>query len=148
MINLQNNIEQEKKELQDIFKKTPQKKALNAGDIVLGKILVVKDKIVVVAINGSEDKTKVLSPADSGVIFIKNISKDYVEKTSDCYRKGDLVRAKITEITPFEYKLSTAEKNLGVIQGFCKKCGKELNLNSSQIRCLNCGNTEKKKVAQ
>jgi exosome complex RNA-binding protein Csl4 len=150
VINLQNNIEEEKKILKNIINKIPKKKMLNVGDIILGNVIVVKEKIVVVAINNSQDKNKVLSPADSGVIFIKNISQDYVASTDICYKKGDIVKAKITEITPFEYKLSTAQKDLGVIKSHCSKCGEELklNTNSNQIRCLNCGNIEQKKVAQ
>jgi exosome complex RNA-binding protein Csl4 len=136
------------KEIQAILKNIKKKKPVSIGDIVYGKIVVVKEKIAVVSLDYAENN-KVLTPADSGVIFISNIAQGYVKNIDEFLKKGDVVKAKIIEITPFEYKLTIAEKELGVIKGHCVKCKQEIpNNGSTQVRCFNCGAVQTKKFAK
>jgi len=132
-------------EIQTILSNIKQKKPVDVGDVVYGKIIAVKEKMIIIALDYAEDN-KVLSPADSGIVFIRNVSRDYVKNIDDFFKKGDVVKAKIIEITPFEYKLTTAEDNLGVIKGHCTQCKQELKNNgTAQIRCFNCGKIQTKK---
>jgi len=135
-------------EIEAILSNIKQKKPVGVGDVVYGKIVVVKEKMAVVSLDYA-DNNRVLSPADSGVIFISNIAQGYVKNIEEYLKKGDVVKAKIIEITPYEYKLTTAESNLGVIKGHCIKCKQEIpNNGSQQIRCFNCGTVQTKKFVK
>lgn len=137
-------------ELNKIFSKIKNKEPVKVNDIVYGEVIVVKDNLVVVDLDLTENKQKVLSPATSGVIFVKNLDKSYVEKTEDCYIKGDFIRCRIIEVGEFEYKLATNEPELGAIKAHCKKCKSEIwanGTNNKNIRCLNCGTIQSKKFA-
>lgn len=120
------------------------KQKLGVGDLVIGEIVVVKDNMVVMEIQHSFDK--VLSPADMGVIFVKNIDTKFVDKPESCFSKGDIIKAKIIEVGPYEYKMATNSPELGVIKSICKKCKETLDNNSTN--CKNCGNTVSKKFAK
>jgi exosome complex RNA-binding protein Csl4 len=135
-------------EIEKILKKTHTKKPVGIGDIVYGKIVVVKEKMVVVSLDHA-DNNKVLSPADSGVIFISNVAQGYVKNIEDFLKKGDVVKAKVIEITPYEFKLTIAEPELGVIKGHCIKCKQEINNSGTeQVRCFNCGTIQTKKFVK
>ncbi len=137
------------KEIQAILKNIKKKEPVSVGDVVYGRIVVLKEKIAVVNLDYA-DNNKVLSPAESGVVFISNVAQGYVKKIDDFYNKGDIIKAKVIEITPYEYKLTTAEKNLGVIKGLCNNCKQELSNtpDASQIRCFNCGTIQSKKFVK
>lgn len=130
--------------LNTILGNIKQKQKLGVGDIILGEIVVVKDNMVVVEIQHAYDK--VLSPADMGIIFVKNIDTRYVEKPEFCFSKGDLIKAKIIEVTPYEYKMATNSSELGVVRSICKNCKETLENNSNN--CKNCGNAVSKKFAK
>ena len=130
--------------LNTILGNIKKKQKIDVGDIVIGKIVVVKDNMVVVEIQHAFDK--VLSPADMGVIFVKNIDTKYVEKTDLCFSKGDLIKAKIIEVTPYEYKMATNSPELGVVKSICKNCKETLNQETEV--CKNCGAPVFKKFAK
>lgn len=140
------------KEFNDIIKKIKKKEPISIGDTIYGEILVLKDNLVVVGVSGCMDSKKVLSPADMGVIFVKNIDSKYIESTQDCFSKGDIILAKVSDVSPYEYKLVTNYPELGVIKGHCKKCKQTLDKkaieNDGKIKCLNCGTIQTKKFAK
>ncbi len=129
-------------ELSTVLANIRKKEKLAVGDIVIGEIVVVKDNMAVVEVVNAENK--VLSPADMGVLFVKNMDTKFVESTSDCFSKGDIIRAKISEVGPYEYKMVTNNQELGVIRTICKKCKNILNTSAT---CEVCGNLLKKKFA-
>lgn len=133
-------------ELSTILANIRQKEKLNIGDIVIGEIVVVKDNMVVVEIVNAYNK--VLSPADMGVIFVKNIDTKFVESTSSCFAKGDIIKAKVIEVGPYEYKLVTNNQDLGVIRTICKKCKSAIGASPNGEVICSCGNTIRKKFAK
>jgi len=133
-------------ELSTILSNIRQKEKLKVGDVVIGKIVVVKDNMVVVEIVSAGNS--VLSPADMGVIFVKNIDTKFVESTNDCFSKGDLIKAKIIETGAYEYKLATNNQDLGVIRTICKKCKNVIGASPNEQVICECGNTIKKKFAK
>jgi exosome complex RNA-binding protein Csl4 len=137
------------KEIKEIFKNIKTKKKISKGDIIYGRVFALKDKMAIVSIDHTEDNV-VISPNDTGVLFIKDISKDYIKDIKECYRLGDIIKAKVIEVTDYEYKLSTKDDNLGVIRGFCRKCNKELSHTNSQnkVICTNCNTIQTKKFAK
>jgi exosome complex component CSL4 len=133
-------------ELSTILSNIRQKEKIKTGDIVIGQIVVVKDNMVVVEIVNAGNS--VLSPADMGVLFVKNIDTKFVESTSDCFSKGDVIKAKIMEVGPYEYKLVTNSQDLGVIRTICKRCKNAIGASPNEEVTCQCGNTIKKKFAK
>ena len=146
------NLDLKIQEFNNILKNIKKKEAINIGDTVYGEVLVIKDNLIVVGVNGCLDNKKVLSPADMGVVFVKNIDSKFIESPQDCFAKGDIILAKVSDISPFEYKLVTNYPELGVIKGHCKKCKQALDrkalLVDGKIQCLNCGTQQTKKFAK
>lgn len=133
-------------ELSVILDNIKKKKKLNVGDVVIGEIVVVKDNMVVVELLNAGDK--VLSPADMGVIFVKNIDTKFVESTNACFAKGDIIKTKVMEVTPYEYKLVTNSQDLGVIRTICKKCKAAIGASKTDEVICSCGNIVRKKFAK
>lgn len=133
-------------ELSTILANIKKKEKLNVGDVVIGEIVVVKDNMVVVEILNAGER--VLSPADMGVIFVKNIDTKFVESTSACFAKNDIIKAKVIEVGPYEYKLVTNNQDLGVIRTICKKCKATIGASKTNEVICSCGNIIKKKFAK
>lgn len=128
--------------LTSILNNIKKKEKVGIGDNVIGEVIVVKDNMVVVELLHAFDK--VLSPADMGVIFVKNIDTKFVDSPSSCFSKGDLIKARIIEVGPYEYKMATNSRELGVVKSICKNC-KEVVGNTRN--CKNCGAPVFKKFA-
>lgn len=138
------------KQLDNIFKKISPKQNIKVGDVIYGKVRQANDKMVFVNINRVEGKQKVLTPSSDGVLFARDIAHQYVE-VGDCFKKGDIIRAKVIDIDKFGIKLSTADNDLGVIKANCLYCRKPLNLKhaiNNEVKCLNCKAVQKKKIAK
>ncbi|MFA6650419.1 MAG: exosome complex RNA-binding protein Csl4 [archaeon] len=142
------NQEKEKEILNKIFTKIKTKEPLQEGDVVFGKVVQTTDKIAIVEVEYAENKQKAISPSNNGVLFVNNISDEYIEKVGDLLRKGDIIKAEITDADTFGYKLTINADNYGVIYANCIKCKKPLNLNNNQtqIKCLNCKQTQARKI--
>lgn len=136
----------ENRSVEEILKKIPKKRSLEENDIIIGVIVQTTDKIGIVNIDYKSQH--VLSPSATGIIFIKEVSKDYVEKMGDVLRIGDIVKARVIEKDKFGFKLSISDKELGVIKSNCYKCKAELKLSSAEIKCLKCNTINTKKIGK
>jgi exosome complex component CSL4 len=114
------------------------------GSTVFGQVLDVKSRTAVLRI--SKVGKKPLSGFFTGVLHISDVSPTYVENMFSVCKTGDIMRAKVISDKNRTLYLSTAEKNLGVIYAFCSQCGHALTLKGRMMRCLRCGNVEKRKV--
>lgn len=118
------------------------------GDLVYAVIESVKENMVFVniffAFNNSKEKVVSVS---KGRIFIADVSSSYVKNLKSCFKIGDIIKAKIKEITSFSVFLQTNESSLGVIKAFCSECRQPLRLFDNKLKCVTCGNTEERKLS-
>ena len=89
---------------------------------------------------------KFLSGHFTGIIHISDVSRRYLDNMYDAFRIGDLVRAKVISDKNKTFHLSTKDENLGVLYAFCSQCGGIL-AKRKNLRCIVCGNVEKRKIA-
>ncbi|MEM1657550.1 MAG: exosome complex RNA-binding protein Csl4 [Candidatus Jordarchaeales archaeon] len=116
------------------------------GSLVLGMVVNNTGKFSRVSIVRVGGKT--LTSPCSGIIHVSQISNQFIEKPSDAFKAGDIVRARVIDIRSEFVQLSTVGKNLGVILAFCSKCGSVLESRGNSILvCKSCGNKEKRKVS-
>ncbi len=123
--------------------KTP--RLLKKGDVVLGKVEDLFDQVALVSFQPLEKN--VVSSADRAFLRISEIkgrAGGFVENFKDFLRIGDLIRARVIEVTDLGVYLTLAENGLGVLKAFCTTCRMELNEN---LECKNCMRKERRKMA-
>ncbi len=81
------------------------------------------------------------------ILHVSDVSDRYVNSMSEVCKPGDIIRAKVISEKNNIYHLSTNDKNLGVLYGFCSRCSNLLELKRYDMQCPKCGNIEKRKVA-
>jgi len=148
VISLKNEHE-EKKILQKIFSKIKQKECIEVGDTVFGKVASVTDKMAFVDVDSVEGE-KTLCPSNTGILFVNAIENGYLDKASDLIKKGDYLKAKVIDVNKFGLKLTTADRNFGVIRAICTSCKEPLKLNlaAQELKCLKCRSIQTRKIAK
>jgi exosome complex component CSL4 len=90
---------------------------------------------------------KRISGVFTGILHISDVQDSYVDSMNDACRPGDIIRATVISEKNQIYHLSTVDKDLGVLYGFCSRCGGMLESKRYDMRCTKCGNLEKRKTA-
>lgn len=115
------------------------------GNTVLGQVSNVQSESAGVRIFKINDKQ--LSGIFSGVLHISDVQMRYVDSMFDVCKPGDIIRAEVISEKNKVYHLSTKDKNLGVVYGFCSQCGYLLEQRRQAMYCPRCGKIEKRKTA-
>lgn len=119
---------------------------IKKGDIVLADVNSVRSSMVIADVIHVKGKNRPVSGDTNGTLRVAEISQAYVKDPATEYSPGDIIRAKITQVKP-SVQLTTKGNDLGVIKGLCKKCRKTLERKGNILECSNCGNKEKRKLA-
>jgi len=125
--------------------KTPP--VLKAGDIVVGRVIDLKNAVVLVdiaRIKGQENRE--IANADQGAIHISNVKNSYVSKLETEFDQQDIIKAKV--IDEKSLRLSTVEKNLGVIKALCSRCRTPLIRKKHKLECPRCERIETRKISE
>jgi exosome complex component CSL4 len=92
---------------------------------------------------------KRISGVFTGILHVSDADDRYVDSINDVCRTGDIVRAKVISEKNQIFHLSTAERDLGVLHGFCSKCGGMLEMQMRHdMLCIKCGNIDRRKTTQ
>lgn len=91
--------------------------------------------------------SKRISGVFSGILHISDVQDRYVNSMNDATKPGDIIRAKVISEKNKIYHLSTVDKDLGVMYGFCSRCGNLLEQMRHEMHCPKCGNIEQRKTA-
>jgi exosome complex component CSL4 len=113
--------------------------------VVIGQIGNAQSDNVLVKIFRIGNKT--LSGNFGGILHVSDVSDRYVDQMSDVCKPGDIVRAKVISDKNQIYHLSTNDKGLGVLYGFCSRCGTLLEQHGYDLKCPKDGNVETRKMA-
>ncbi len=123
--------------------------SVKVGSVVFGKVAMIKTSVVVVEITDAIDekgKPLVFSMSMAS-LPVRNASPSYLKSLSDAFKIGDLVKAKISMLSPYAIDVRTNDFDLGVIKAYCSKCRHQLQLFGRSLKCTNCGNTEERKAS-
>lgn len=82
-----------------------------------------------------------------GILHVSDVSDRYVNSISDVCKTGDILKAKVISDKNQIFHLSTNDKGLGVLYGFCSRCGTLLEQERYDLKCPKCGNIETRKTA-
>jgi exosome complex component CSL4 len=114
---------------------------------VIGQIGNAQSDNVLVRIVKIGNTKKKLSGVFSGILHISDVSDRYIDSMNEVCKPGDLVRAKVISEKNQIFHLTTNDKNLGVIYGFCSLCSTLLDQRKHEMVCPKCGNVERRKTA-
>ena len=119
-------------------------KGLEYGDVVLGKVSLVKESNVVIELLDAENGKKIMG-IKTAQIPVRNVSQSYVSDLKQYFKVGDIVKGKVAMASPLAIDLITNETGLGVIKAYCSNCRKEMHFSNGKLMCLNCGSVEERK---
>ena len=113
---------------------------LKPGDIVYAKVGEIRKTMA------TADVLCKIGSETYATIHVSKISPGYTDDVSKELRKGDLIRAKVTEVKP-SLQLTTKDDHLGVIRSLCGKCKTELVRKGKALHCPKCERTMPRKLA-
>lgn len=123
---------------------------LKVGDRVYGQITDVKPQRVNVNIDRLENTQRDLSLPYMGSIHISKAKEGYIDKISDAFRIGDIIKAEVVKITGDNVDLSTVSPDCGVIKAMCTRCREYMTttIKRNELRCKRCNKKERREVSR
>jgi exosome complex component CSL4 len=115
------------------------------GSTVIGQVTSAHDKSAIVSIF-KVDST-ILGRPFTGILHISSSSPRYERNMNDVCKTGDMVKAKVFNDKNRIPELTTAGRGLGVIKAYCSRCGGLLQLTNRRLQCRECGNVERRRLA-
>lgn len=139
-----------KMKLISIKPKSGEPALLEIGDRIYGQITDVKSQRVNVDIDQKINTSRQLALPYMGSIHISKSREGYLDKLTDAFRIGDIVKAEIIKITGDNVDLSTVPDDCGVVKAMCTRCrgymkttGKE-----NELQCKSCNKKESREVSK
>ncbi|HEY9245227.1 MAG TPA: exosome complex RNA-binding protein Csl4 [Candidatus Methanoperedens sp.] len=119
---------------------------LQVGDIVIGQVSDVKDSVALVdiaAIKGRGERE--IINAEQAAIHVSNVKDAYVKELYYEFAPFDIVKAKVIDLR--NMRLSTVNKELGVMKAFCNNCRTALKRDNGKLKCPRCNAIETRKIS-
>ncbi|MEM1578274.1 MAG: exosome complex RNA-binding protein Csl4 [Archaeoglobaceae archaeon] len=123
------------------FKKIPE---LKKGDIVLGRVVDVRNSFAMVEIARKKGEDRDLAYTGLGMLHISNVGEK-IDNISSAIYYFDIVKARVIDSSP---KLSIQEKEMGVLKAYCSQCKSELNFEDGKLKCPSCNREERRKISE
>ena len=115
------------------------------GTVVIGQVGNAQSDNVLVKI--FRIGRKKLTGNFGGILHVSDVSDRYVDQISDVCKTGDILKAKVISEKNQVFHLSTNDKGLGVLYGFCSRCSTLLEQHGYDLKCPKDGNVETRKIA-
>ncbi len=119
---------------------------VDVGNVVYGKVRDRRKSIVTVEIEIVEGESRGIEDYCEGTLHISKVSNDYIDDLENAFLKGDIIRAKVTQIEP-SIQLTTQGKNYGVVRGYCFQCRKSMERQRNTLYCSYCERRESRKLS-
>jgi exosome complex component CSL4 len=132
-----------------IVPKTTTPLILEIGDTVIGQITDVRGQRAMVNIQTSIDSSRELALPYSGAIHISQVNKGYLERLTDAFRIGDIIKGKVVKVTNDSIDLNTESSEHGVIKAMCTQCRHFMIPTKTEdtLYCEKCNRKEKRKIS-
>ena len=118
------------------------------GDIVLGKVIRLSQKLASVDIFSVENRD--VKEIFTGIVRAQDIRTSDIDSIElhRCFRPRDIVRARVLSLGDSRaYYLTTAEPELGVVSSVSQNGSKMVPLDEGAMHCVETGEREERKVA-
>ena len=121
------------------------KRLLSQNDLVYARIEDLYDTVALTSFK-PVDFRSIGSPNDFAYLRISEIKQGFVESFRNHLGIGDIVKARVLEVTRLGIYLTIKEDDLGVVQAFCGSCRRELAFAAGGLSCSACGAKEFRKM--
>jgi exosome complex component CSL4 len=119
---------------------------LQVGDIVIGQVTDVKDSVALVEIAGIKGRgEREIVNAEQAAIHVSNVKDAYVKELYYEFAPFDIVKAKVIDLR--NMRLTTVNKELGVMKAYCSNCRTVLKKDNDRLKCPKCERTETRKLS-
>lgn len=119
---------------------------LQVGDIVIGQVTDVKDSVALVEIAGIKGKgEREIVNAEQAAIHVSNVKDAYVKELYYEFAPFDIVKARVLDLR--NMRLSTVNKELGVMKAYCGNCRTVLKVDNNKLKCPKCERIETRKLS-
>lgn len=116
------------------------------GATVLASVTYAHEKMATVSIWKIDGKT--LQNPFTALLHISSSSPRYERNMSDVCKAGDIIRARVIDMTNRIPQLTTAGRGLGVVKAFCSRCGAVLEFTNRRLQCPSCENIERRRLTE
>ena len=116
------------------------------GTTIIASVIHTQEKMATVNIWKIDDKA--IETPFTALLHISSSSPRYERSMSDVCKAGDIIRARVIDMTNRVPQLTTAGRGLGVIKAFCSRCGSVLEFSNRRLQCPSCGNIERRRLAE
>jgi exosome complex component CSL4 len=116
---------------------------LSVGDIVIGQVTDMKESVALVEIAGIKGRGE--RAIEGAAIHVSNVKDAYVKDLSYEFAPFDIVKGRILDVR--NMRLSTVNKELGVMKAYCGNCRTVLKKENDKLKCPNCKRTETRKLS-
>jgi exosome complex component CSL4 len=116
------------------------------GATVLASVTHVQEKMATVSIWKIDGRP--LQNPFTAILHISSSSPRYERNMSEVCKAGDIILARVIDMTNRIPQLTTAGRGLGVVRGLCSRCGGVLALINRRLQCSSCGNFERRRLAE
>ena len=116
------------------------------GATILASVTHTQEKMATVSIWKINDRA--LQNPFTALLHISSSSPRYERDMSDVCKAGDIIRARVIDMTNRIPQLTTAGRGLGVVKAFCSRCGAPLEFTNRRLQCSSCGNIERRRLAE
>ncbi|MBC7086407.1 MAG: exosome complex RNA-binding protein Csl4 [Methanomethylovorans sp.] len=120
--------------------------SIAVGNIVVGTIIGIRENVALVeiaAIKGEGERE--FQKVGTAAVHVSNVKDSYCKRLDDEFAIGDIIKAKV--LNTENMRLSTAEKELGVMKAQCFNCRTVMVKDNDKLKCPECGRVEKRKMS-
>lgn len=119
---------------------------LQVGNVVVGRVTEVKDSVVLVEIAGIKGKgEREIVNAEQAAIHVSNVKDAYVKELYLEFSPFDIVKARVIDLR--NMRLTTVDKELGVMKAYCSNCRTVLKKENGKLKCPKCERIETRKLS-
>lgn len=121
---------------------------LQVGDTILARVHDIFDQIASFLIVRVENKPGERAAVGRDMVFIRisEVQRAYTENFRDVLRIGDVVRARILEVTGLGTYITMKDSGLGVVQAYCSHCRSSMDGRGPILNCTYCRRREPRKT--
>ncbi len=119
---------------------------LQVGDIVIGQVTDIKESVALVEIASIKGRgEREIVNAEQAAIHVSNIKDAYVKELYSEFSPFDIVKARVIDLR--NMRLTTVNKELGVMKAYCSNCRTVLKKDNNKLRCPKCNRVETRKLS-
>ena len=121
---------------------------LHKGDIVYAVVADIRKTMATADVIAKDGSDRNVGGETYATIHVSKISPKYTDNVDGELRKGDYIRAKVTETKP-SLQLTTKDPHLGCIRSLCSRCKTEMvrSKNGEGLYCTECRYARPRKLA-